>query len=142
MADWMTPRDFELLRGTADKPAIDALIASNAAPSQSAVQITEGSVPVALGRAGGPLGSFGESASSTAPANNPYLADLPNVTTALAPALPPAALEFATPVPTNSPAALILPGPEALPETQTSTPLDELRKARDDERYFKQLKRF
>ncbi|HWA88120.1 MAG TPA: hypothetical protein VG710_17960 [Opitutus sp.] len=138
MAGWMTPKDFALLKpGTsgADANATDIPSPAGLSDGLNAVGLAEAAhaeTPAANLKLADPGAVF------SAP-QNPYLTDLSSV---LSPAEPAPAIDFA-----NAPTAPLVMEPALLPATPAKAPPDnpaknDVLRERDDEKYFKQLKRF
>lgn len=139
MAGWLSPRDYDLLKMTDKAPAADGIPTPPASGGASvpgsdlAASLDAGATNVA----DAPLLSGGNS-----PAQNPYLSDLPLLPSASVLAAPtPAISAFETPPATPAP-SVWTPAPEPARANEAASPLKELIKSRDDEKYFKQLKRF
>lgn len=139
MAAWMTPKDFALLKpgmfgketGAAGNPL--AALALKAEPGRD-----PGGLPVAI-PATSVAGSLapGDANPVFSPQQNPFLADLPSVPSPSAPS----PLVDLAPL-AGPPAAIATPPPLATPPLVDNRARNDVLQARDDEKYFKQLKRF
>jgi len=134
MAGWMTPKDYQLLKAAPE-------------PGQGGAP----GVPVSGPSAAGLIAGLTPGVATPPPANeprvNPYLAEAPSGSLQFnAPALAGPA-NGAAPAPAPVPPPMPLGPVSALPEPSAAkpspaTPASELSRARDDQKYFPQLKRF
>jgi hypothetical protein len=134
MAGWMTPGDFALLVPTGDSTDTKAaspgafMDGGAGAPGAPALRIPESGPGISRGGDG-------------ARPPNPYLTDLPDLTLA-APGSAGATLNLLPPPP---PPKTLLPAPATTPEPEPpprTTPAEEFRKSQNEQKYFRQLKRF
>lgn len=136
MAGWMTPGDLALLVPRAESGPGQTTLPG--APVDGL-----GGLPAAtLGIGEDPAPDSPRSLDNDARATNPYLAGLPDVAlfkpesavASLVPALP-------SPLPAGRPLPAPVANPE-LPPPPRNSPAEEFRKTQNDQKYFKQLKRF
>lgn len=144
MAAWMTPRDFELLKagsndGAPTTPAGD-LTGATFSDGKGFLAL-DGARPAESTES--PL-TLGDPAAAFSPKQNPYLADLPapsspSATPSALPGPPPANITASIPGP-----GIVMPisQPEAQLGPKINPAMEAVQKAREDEKYFKQLKRF
>jgi hypothetical protein len=138
MASWLSPRDYELLKA-ADKTPAAAGVPTSPASGGGGVPVSDVAMSLEAGAANPEDAPLLPGAIS--PAQNPYLSDLPLLPPASILAAPaPAMTTFEAPPATPPPGWT--PAPESPRASSAASPLEELIKSRDDEKYFKQLKRF
>lgn len=139
LAGWMTPGDYQLLKAAPERGGAGALPASvsgtpglpTTAPSTASLigGLTQGSAPT----------------QAAEPRVNPYLIVPPpsNLEFNATPLVGPASGAAPAPLPPPAPLAPVSAAPEpSAAKPGAATPASELNRARDEQKYFPQLKRF